>query len=58
METAFAVNVFGVRNLALAARKCGAVLVRLFSTDYVYDGPRRTPYVESDPVCPKCIYGA
>ena len=57
VETAFAVNVFGVRNLALAARKCGAVLVH-FSTDYVYDGPRRTPYVESDPVCPKCIYGA
>src|ERR1700680_3630763 len=34
VESAFAVNVFGVRNLALAARKSGAVLVH-FSTDYV-----------------------
>jgi dTDP-4-dehydrorhamnose reductase len=57
VEPAFAVNVFGVRNLALAARKTDAALVH-FSTDYVYDGPRRTPYEETDPVCPKCIYGA
>ena len=56
VDLAFAVNVFGVRNLALAARKRDAVLVH-FSTDYVYDGPQRTPYVETDPVCPKCIYG-
>lgn len=53
---AFDVNVFGVRNLALAARKTDAVLVH-FSTDYVFDGPQRKPYVETDPVCPKCIYG-
>ena len=57
VEPAFAVNVFGVRNLALAARKSDAVLVH-FSTDYVYDGPQRTPHLEDDPVCPKCIYGA
>jgi len=53
---AFDVNVFGVRNLALAARRNGAILVH-FSTDYVFDGPQRTPYSESDPICPKCIYG-
>ena len=57
VEPAFSVNVFGVRNLALAARKSGAVLVH-FSTDYVYDGPQRTPHIEDDLVCPKCIYGA
>ncbi|PWU00631.1 MAG: dTDP-4-dehydrorhamnose reductase [Terriglobia bacterium] len=55
-EAAFAVNVFGVRNLALAARKIGAVLVH-FSTDYVFDGPQRNPYIETDAPCPKCIYG-
>ncbi len=53
---AFDVNVFGVRNLALAARKTGAVLAH-FSTDYVYDSPRRTPYVETDAPCPQCLYG-
>jgi dTDP-4-dehydrorhamnose reductase len=52
---AFDVNVFGVRNLALAARKANAVLVH-FSTDYVFDGPKRTPYVETDVPCPKCVY--
>jgi dTDP-4-dehydrorhamnose reductase len=57
VEPAFAVNVFGVRNLALAARKTDATLVH-FSTDYVYDGPQRTPYVETDLANPKCIYGA
>jgi len=56
VEPAFAVNVFGVRNLALAARKADATLVH-FSTDYVYDGPQRTPYVETDTASPKCIYG-
>lgn len=55
-EQAFAVNVFGVRNLALAARSINAVLVH-FSTDYVFDGPQRSPYVETDTPCPKCVYG-
>jgi len=54
-DLAFETNVFGVRNLALAARNTGAVLVH-FSTDYVFDGPGRTPYVESDGACPKCVY--
>jgi dTDP-4-dehydrorhamnose reductase len=55
-DLAFAVNVFGVRNLALAARRTDAVLVH-FSTDYVFDGPGRTPYSEADLPCPKCLYG-
>lgn len=53
---AFEVNVFGVRNLALAARRANAVLVH-FSTDYVFDGGQRHPYVESDAPLPRCIYG-
>jgi len=55
-QPAFEINVFAVRNLALAARRAGAVLVH-FSTDYVFDGPRRTPYSETDIPCPQCIYG-
>jgi len=56
VQQAFDVNVFGVRNLALAARSTGAVLVH-FSTDYVFDGPGRRPYPETAYPCPKCIYG-
>ena len=55
-ERAFEVNVFGVRNLAVAAARADATLVH-FSTDYVFDGPRRTPYTETDLPCPKCLYG-
>jgi dTDP-4-dehydrorhamnose reductase len=53
---AFDVNVFGVGNLARAAARCGAVMVH-FSTDYVFDGCSRVPYVESDAPCPKTVYG-
>jgi dTDP-4-dehydrorhamnose reductase len=56
VEPAFAVNVYGVRNLALAARQANAALVH-FSTDYVFDGPGRSPYVETDLPCPQCVYG-
>lgn len=55
-EPAFAVNAFAVRNLALAACRSGAGLVH-FSTDYVFDGPGRRPYVETDLPCPKSMYG-
>lgn len=55
-EAAFAANAFGPRNLALAARDCGAVLVH-FSTDYVFDGPERTPRVETDRPTPRSVYG-
>jgi dTDP-4-dehydrorhamnose reductase len=54
---ALEVNVLGVFNLARAAGRCGAALVH-FSTDYVFDGPGRMAYVESDMPCPKCVYGA
>jgi len=56
-EDAFAANTFGVRNLALAARACDAVLVH-FSTDYVFDEPARAvPYTEDDTPCPRSMYG-
>lgn len=55
-EAAFAVNTFAIRNLALAARRHQAVLVH-FSSDYVFDGPQRHPYIETDCPCPRSMYG-
>jgi dTDP-4-dehydrorhamnose reductase len=53
---AHAVNGVGTRNVADAAREVGAHLVYL-STDYVFDGSKSTPYVESDAPNPASVYG-
>jgi dTDP-4-dehydrorhamnose reductase len=55
---AFASNAWGVREIALACRDLGCLLVH-FSTDYVFglDTGRRTPYVESDAPGPVSVYG-
>jgi dTDP-4-dehydrorhamnose reductase len=55
-EKAFAVNALGPRNLALAARDLGAVLMHV-STDYVFDGSKASPYVEEDNPLPLNVYG-
>ena len=55
-EKAFAVNGIGARNLALVAADLGAVLVHV-STDYVFDGAKHSPYVETDLPQPLNVYG-
>jgi dTDP-4-dehydrorhamnose reductase len=51
-----AVNADGAGNLAWAAAETGAWTVHI-STDYVFDGAKRGPYVESDPTGPLSAYG-
>ena len=55
-DAAFALNRDGARLLAEAAAKRGAALIHL-STDYVYDGRKPTPYVETDVTGPLNVYG-
>jgi dTDP-4-dehydrorhamnose reductase len=49
---AFRVNVMGVKNLAKICREMDTPLMH-FSTDYVFDGEKGSPYIESD--CPRPI---
>jgi dTDP-4-dehydrorhamnose reductase len=54
---AFLLNRDGAANVAAAAASVGAPLVHL-STDYVYDGAKPSPYVETDQPHPLGVYGA
>jgi len=58
VERTFAVNAYGVRNLASACRAHGTTLAHM-STDYVFGGDRAraTPYIETDLPAPINIYG-
>ncbi|MEN2786379.1 dTDP-4-dehydrorhamnose reductase [Sphingomonas qilianensis] len=56
-DLAFSINATGAEAVAQAARSLGVPLVHL-STDYVFDGTKPTPYVESDATGPSGIYGA
>lgn len=42
--------------LAEEAKRCGAALIH-YSTDYVFDGTKDAPYVETDAVNPQNVYG-
>jgi dTDP-4-dehydrorhamnose reductase len=53
---AMAVNAEGTRRVAEGCRRAGASLVYL-STDFIFDGTKRTPYLETDVPAPRSAYG-
>lgn len=55
-EVAFAVNGQAPGVLAEEATRLGALLVH-YSTDYVFDGAKGTPYLEADQPAPLGVYG-
>jgi len=55
-KKAFLVNSIAVRDLSVICKELDCVLVH-FSTDYVFDGKKGTPYVEEDTPQPLNVYG-
>src|SRR6266480_1570106 len=55
-EQAFAINAEAPKLLAEICRDKKAKLIH-FSTDYVFDGEKREPYLEDDATTPVSIYG-
>jgi dTDP-4-dehydrorhamnose reductase len=55
-ELAMRINGDAPGVMAEEARKLGAVMIH-YSTDYVFDGSKRTPYIETDLTCPLNVYG-
>ncbi len=46
-ENAFLVNAIGLRNLSIWCKRNNSILIHI-STDYVFDGQKNKPYIESD----------
>ena len=57
IEKAQAINVAGPKNLAIACKNNNVKLIHI-STDFVFDGASKKPYLETDTVNPLGVYGA
>lgn len=56
-DAAFAINAHAPRILAHEAARLDAIFIH-YSTDYVFDGGKNAPWLESDPTGPLNFYGA
>ena len=56
-DLCYDVNALGIKHLVMACRDRGIKIVH-FSTDYVFDGTKKTLYTEEDPPHPVNAYGA
>ncbi len=56
-ESAFKINAEAVKNLAEMCKENDVVLLHV-STDYVFDGKKGSPYLETDTIKPINVYGA
>lgn len=57
VAAAYRANRDGPEALARLCAEAGVPLIHI-STDYVYDGEKPTPYIETDAVGPRSVYGA
>ena len=55
-EKAHSINVIGAKNLAEVCKQYSTVLLHI-STDFVFDGEKKSPYSESDIPNPTGVYG-
>jgi dTDP-4-dehydrorhamnose reductase len=55
-DFAHRINAEAVATLAAAAKDVGAAVIH-YSTDYVFDGSKESPYVETDRTHPLSVYG-
>jgi len=55
-EICYKLNAYAPRDLAIIAKEIGAEYIT-YSTDFVFDGKKKTPYTEEDEVSPLSIYG-
>lgn len=57
VDSAFSANAEAVKYLSEACKQSDTILLHI-STDYVFDGKKGKPYVETDPTNPINVYGA